>query len=1521
MRACLVLLSAAAVGAVESADASVLSNLASALLPQHHVVYQHLAESKAFTHLADLKPTSTSVGWGSFLVDRSWYGKGFEIGGEQFTSGVFAHAPSELKYNLGSRYSVFTGCAGPDSRKACGDGVQFHIVADGKTVWSADRKPGDKAACFSVNVQNVNTLELHADHKSNTQCDHAEWVNGKIYEDPAIDCRRLAALVPASQSVGWSPSVAKPQWTKDGFRVGGTRFTNGVFATTNSKLLYPLYNKMDSFTACAGIDDVNGDCGAGAIFRVAVDGKEVWSKQLSNGAAAACFSVSTKGGRELELTVKRDGGDRSCAKADWLNAELCTIAEHKQVDCATTPYTAFGACSHSCGTGFRTRTRTIETSPLHGGKRCPTLFENVACNTQPCPIDCIAAPWGAWSPCTVSCGGGKRHRGRSVSRAAVFGGRKCPSLTHTTNCAAQACPVDCAVGAFGAWSKCSQPCGGGVRTQRRVATTARAAGGRACPALKKTEECNRQQCPVNCVVTAWSQWTPCSTSCGTGYQQRSRKPTRSPVMGGTACPGLSDTKTCNTQACPIDCVVSPFSAWDACSAQCGGGTQVRRRSVHQANVFGGGECPSLRQEQACNTHCCAGNEGNEVGGCQPCTPGRFQPSNDAKGKCTACPIAHYQDLSGKAYCNVCAAGKYSSGTGANACTQCAAGSFAKASRRKCDECEAGKFSLQGWSFCTQCPHGQVNTKRGQSACTACAAGKFARGKGTLCSACDSGTFIPSKFTPQVYKVWTKERSWQGQCTLFAPCDAGQELVDRTPTDSGECKKCAAGRYKGIAGTWETTCSTCLGCPAGQHRTGCGDRKAGQCVACSSGHYKENGAEIGAFDASCKAFTVCESGKFLFGASATSQGECRSCAAGKFKFGRGQWNTQCTACQKCNAGQFLDKCGGKNGGFCLGCPSGKFQPASNQVRCETCPTGHYAQESDAQRLKYVGSTECTACATGRFAAAPGSAQCEGCPTGKYNDQSGKASCYGRCDTGCPSGSWRKGCSALSAGKCTACPSGKYTIPFHFGCIDASACMVGDFHTAKGCQRCPSGKFKDVIGKSPCSTCGACPQGKTRVGCGEDEPGTCQSCAPGSYKDQVGLGGCVKCEAGRFNDKSGSVACTECAAGKHQDDTGATQCDACKPGHFSARGAENCQACAAGTYTVAFGSDKCTECNAGRFGAEAGAQHPSLCEICPGGTFQPATGKTTCIQCASGRYSAVWGSLHSSACFHCPAGKFSARSGSAKCTNCAKGHFTHADQVSKHHCQQCPKGRFQATDGASTCEECASGTFAPAGRHTCKACTKIDSTHFYWTENKAGAHQCVMHPVDCKVSDWTEVGTCTKSCGTGGQKQRRRVLVQEWGGGVACSAHPLERMLPCNSQPCPANCVPGTWLAWSKCTAPCGGGTQQRSRPVAHAAQYGGKPCNMLTENLRCNEHKCMLRDCSHVRCLMAQVEVGGLPGFMVKVSHDKSELNGWHHTCGRVAKTNDCRCTCKHTVNEWDPMHLNTASKKLAVKQLLANAAA
>ena len=199
---------------------------------------------------------------------------------------------------------------------------------------------------------------------------------------------------------------------------------------------------------------------------------------------------------------------------------------------------------------------------------------------------------------------------------------------------------------------------------------------------------------------------------------------------------------------------------------------------------------------------------------------------------------------------------------------------------------------------------------------------------------------------------------------------------------------------------------------------------------------------------------------------------------------------------------------------------------------------------------------------------------------------------------------------------------------------------------------------------------------------------------------------------------------------------------------------------------------------------------------------------------------------------------------------------------------------------------------------------------------------MHPVDCQVSAWVDEGACSKSCGGGKQRQRRHVTRPEWGNGIPCSTYPLTALKPCNTQACPVDCVPGAWGSWSKCTNPCGGGTQQRERPVAHAAQHGGKVCSAMTENLRCNEHKCQPRDCSHVKCLMKQVSVNGEVMSMPIVFHHKLEHNGWHHTCGYdPTHADDCRCICKHTVEEFDPMHVKRLGGSKVKKMLMANAAA
>ena len=53
-----------------------------------------------------------------------------------------------------------------------------------------------------------------------------------------------------------------------------------------------------------------------------------------------------------------------------------------------------------------------------------------------------------------------------------------------------------------------------------------------------------------------------------------------------------------------DCVVSGWSTWSGCSAECGGGEQSRTRTVLTPASNGGAECPILIENQACNTLSC-----------------------------------------------------------------------------------------------------------------------------------------------------------------------------------------------------------------------------------------------------------------------------------------------------------------------------------------------------------------------------------------------------------------------------------------------------------------------------------------------------------------------------------------------------------------------------------------------------------------------------------------------------------------------------------------------------------------------------------------------------------------------------------------------------------------------------------------------------------------------------------------------------------------------------------------------------
>lgn len=75
--------------------------------------------------------------------------------------------------------------------------------------------------------------------------------------------------------------------------------------------------------------------------------------------------------------------------------------------------------------------------------------------------------------------------------------------------------------------------------------------------------------------------------------------------------------------CPQDCVVSPFSDWTLCSKTCGTGLQNRVRNVLAPPLFGGSACPNLTEFRTCQPGPCEGEESLyslKVGPWGTCTP-------------------------------------------------------------------------------------------------------------------------------------------------------------------------------------------------------------------------------------------------------------------------------------------------------------------------------------------------------------------------------------------------------------------------------------------------------------------------------------------------------------------------------------------------------------------------------------------------------------------------------------------------------------------------------------------------------------------------------------------------------------------------------------------------------------------------------------------------------------------------------------------------------------------------------------
>jgi len=119
-------------------------------------------------------------------------------------------------------------------------------------------------------------------------------------------------------------------------------------------------------------------------------------------------------------------------------------------------------------------------------------------------------------------------------------------------------------------------------------------------------------------------------------------------------------------------------------------------------------------------------------------------------------------------------------------------------------------------------------------------------------------------------------------------------------------------------------------------------------------------------------------------------------------------------------------------------------------------------------------------------------------------------------------------------------------------------------------------------------------------------------------------------------------------------------------------------------------------------------------------------------------------------------------------------------------------------------------------------------------------CAHQSVDCDLSEWSDWGRCSASCG-GGQKYHLRTIRRHaQGHGIGCHGQ-LEAVRSCNTQSCtlPQNCQYGAWTEWSTCSRSCDGGQTSRTRDIAVYPTGGGNPCSKanLMEVGGCGQNSC------------------------------------------------------------------------------------
>ena len=132
------------------------------------------------------------------------------------------------------------------------------------------------------------------------------------------------------------------------------------------------------------------------------------------------------------LTPAAYGGTCITEYSEAVQRDSCNpTVNDEAIDCVVGEWFDSTNCTKTCGGGTKTQQRPVTTDDENGGNPCPRLIQQVSCNTQPCPVNCV----GSWSEpkCRVTKEGGGMISGTAqfyqtytVNQAKAHGGQDCP---------------------------------------------------------------------------------------------------------------------------------------------------------------------------------------------------------------------------------------------------------------------------------------------------------------------------------------------------------------------------------------------------------------------------------------------------------------------------------------------------------------------------------------------------------------------------------------------------------------------------------------------------------------------------------------------------------------------------------------------------------------------------------------------------------------------------------------------------------------------------------------------------------------------------------------------------------------------------------------------------------------------------------------------------------------------------------------------------------------------------------------